>query len=58
MLAELAPPDFPLPIGVIRRVERPTFDASVRSQIDEITKDQGAGDLQRVLHSGQTWTVK
>ena len=58
MLAELAPPNFPLPIGVIRRVERPTFDASVRSQIAEITKDQGAGDLEQLLHSGQTWTVE
>jgi 2-oxoglutarate ferredoxin oxidoreductase subunit beta len=58
MLAELAPPNFPLPIGVIRRVERPTFDASVRSQIAEITKDQGAGELQKVLDSGQTWTVE
>ena len=58
MLAELAPPSFPLPIGVIRRVELPTFDASVRSQIAEITKDQGAGDLQQVLDSGQTWTVE
>ncbi len=58
MLAELAPPNFPLPIGVLRRVERPTFDASVRSQIAEITEDQGAGDLRKLLHSGQTWTVK
>ena len=58
MLAELAPPNFPLPIGVIRRVELPTFDASVRSQIAEITKDQGAGELQKVLDSGQTWTVE
>ncbi len=58
MLAQLAPPNFPLPIGVIRRVARPTFDASVRSQIAEIKKEQGAGDLEKLLHSGQTWTVK
>ncbi len=58
MLAELAPPHFPLPIGVIRREQAPTFDESVRAQIDQVTADQGIGDLQEALNAGQTWTVK
>ena len=58
MLAELAPPHFPLPIGVIRREQAPTFDESVRAQIDQVTADQGIGDLKEALHAGQTWTVE
>ena len=58
MLAELAPPHFPLPIGVIRREQAPTFDESVRAQIDQVTADRGIGDLQEALKAGQTWTVE
>jgi 2-oxoglutarate ferredoxin oxidoreductase subunit beta len=58
MLAELAPPHFPLPIGVIRREQAPTFDESVRAQIDQVTADQGIGDLEQALNAGQTWTVE
>jgi 2-oxoglutarate ferredoxin oxidoreductase subunit beta len=58
MLADLKPPDFPVPIGVIRRISRPTFDAAMREQIDEVTASKGAGDLTRLLRSGNTWTVE
>jgi len=58
LLAEMAPPDFPTPIGVIRSAERPTFDASVREQIHAVTRDKGRGDLRAALRSGNTWEVK
>jgi len=56
-LAQMAPPDFPVPIGVLRRVERPCFEREVRGQIQSITEKKGAGDLDAVLRSGTTWTV-
>jgi 2-oxoglutarate ferredoxin oxidoreductase subunit beta len=57
LLAEMAPPDFPTPVGVIRRAERPTFDASVREQVDAVTASKGRGDLRQALRSGNTWEV-
>jgi 2-oxoglutarate ferredoxin oxidoreductase subunit beta len=58
MLAEMAPPDLPVPIGVFRRIEQPTFETSVRAQIDRITAEKGPGDLRSVLRSGNTWDVE
>jgi 2-oxoglutarate ferredoxin oxidoreductase subunit beta len=57
MLASMAPPEFPMPVGVIRRVPRPTLEAGIRDQITEITEQRGKGDLRDALYSGNTWTV-
>jgi 2-oxoglutarate ferredoxin oxidoreductase subunit beta len=58
MLAEMQPPEFPVPVGVIRRVERPAFESEVHRQIDEVGEQLGKGDLQTLLNSGSTWEVK
>jgi 2-oxoglutarate ferredoxin oxidoreductase subunit beta len=58
MLSELGPPEFPVPVGVFRRVEAPAFDAAVRSQIERVTAERGAGDLERALRSGSSWVVR
>ncbi len=58
MLAEMQPPDWPMPVGVIRRIEAPAFDAAVRKQIDEVTADRGAGRLEDLIYSGNTWEVR
>jgi 2-oxoglutarate ferredoxin oxidoreductase subunit beta len=58
MLAEMQPPAFPVPVGVIRRTERPTFEVEVRRQIDEVTAQLGAGDLEKLLYTANTWEVK
>jgi 2-oxoglutarate/2-oxoacid ferredoxin oxidoreductase subunit beta len=51
-------PDFPVPVGVLRRVERPTHDALMTAQIDDAVAARGAGDLGKALNSGETWTVE
>ena len=58
MLAELEPPAFPVPIGVFRRVAAPTFEAGMRAQIEQVTRDKGRGDLAAALQRGTTWTIK
>jgi 2-oxoglutarate ferredoxin oxidoreductase subunit beta len=57
-LASLARPQFPIPIGVIRSVEQPTYEAVLQDQIDDAIARRGAGDLAALLHSGDTWTVE
>jgi len=56
-LAEMKPPAFPMPIGVLRRIEAPTVDAGIHAQIAEVTESKGAGDLKKILYSGNIWTV-
>ena len=56
-LASLQRPAFPLPIGVFRAVEKPTYEAMLQQQVDDAISKMGKGDLAELLHSGDTWTV-
>jgi 2-oxoglutarate/2-oxoacid ferredoxin oxidoreductase subunit beta len=56
-LASLQRPDFPLPIGVFRAVEKPTYDALLEQQVQSAVAKRGKGDLATLLNSGDTWTV-
>ncbi len=58
LLSRMAPPAFPTPIGVIRVAEKPTFDALMNYQIQDATAKAGEGDLEKLLHRGDVWTVK
>ncbi|MFZ9767432.1 MAG: 2-oxoacid:ferredoxin oxidoreductase subunit beta [Candidatus Limnocylindrus sp.] len=54
-------PDFPVPVGVFRRVPRPTHDQLLIAQIDgakAARAAKGPVDLQKLLASGETWTVE
>ncbi len=56
-LASLRRPNFPLPIGVFRAVEKPTYDAMLQGQVAGAVVKRGAGSLRDLLFSGDTWTV-
>ena len=58
ILSRMHWPDFPEPMGVIRAVERPTYEALVQQQIDEAIEQQGEGDLDALFMEGDTWTVE
>jgi 2-oxoglutarate/2-oxoacid ferredoxin oxidoreductase subunit beta len=45
------------PIGVFRDVQAPTYDELMAGQIEGAIARSGAGDLDALLHSGDTWTV-
>jgi 2-oxoglutarate/2-oxoacid ferredoxin oxidoreductase subunit beta len=57
MLATLQRPDFPMPVGVLRAVEKATYEDMLQSQVDSAIKQRGRGDLRALLHSGDTWTI-
>jgi 2-oxoglutarate ferredoxin oxidoreductase subunit beta len=56
-LAELAPPDFPVPLGVFRAVEAPSYDALSEELSLTARQRSGQGNLERLLASGTTWTI-
>lgn len=58
MLASLGLPDFPTPIGVIRKIQRPTYESLVSKQIDEAKAKKGDGSWKELLHGDSTWTVE
>ena len=57
LLTQLLYPEMPIPLGVLRAVEKTPYDALVAQQIAEVTAKRGAGDLKKLLHSGMTWKV-
>ena len=58
LLSRMVHPAFPEVIGVLRAVERPTFDDAVNSQIDSAIKAKGRGKLEDLFASDETWTVE
>ena len=53
-------PDFPVPVGVFRRVPRPTHDQLLVEQVETAKAARAAKgpvDLQKLLAAGETWTV-
>jgi 2-oxoglutarate/2-oxoacid ferredoxin oxidoreductase subunit beta len=45
------------PIGVFRAVERPVYDELMADQLETAKGKRGEGDLEALLHSGETWTI-
>ena len=58
MLAHIYWPEFPVPVGVIRNIDKPTHDQMLVEQLEQATAARGKGDLKRLLNAGETWTVK
>jgi 2-oxoglutarate ferredoxin oxidoreductase subunit beta len=50
-------PTGPTPIGVFRAVERPVYGEAMQEQLAEAQAKLGPGELEALLHSGDTWTV-
>jgi len=49
--------DGAVPLGVFRSVERPVYDDLMSEQLERAREQSGEGDLEALLHSGDTWTV-
>ena len=49
--------DGAVPLGVFRSVERPVYDDLMSEQLEAAREQSGEGDLEALLHSGDTWTV-
>jgi 2-oxoglutarate/2-oxoacid ferredoxin oxidoreductase subunit beta len=58
LLSRFEQPDFPVPIGVFRSVERPVYDSLAAGQLVSAKETRGEGDIMKMLYSGDTWEVK
>ena len=46
-----------VPVGVFRDVQRPVYDELMAEQLDRAVEQKGEGDLEALLHSGDTWQI-
>ncbi len=58
ILAEMEPPDFPVALGVLFCSPEESYEAAVYAQIDEAKEASGPAGIDKLLHSGHTWTVE
>lgn len=50
--------NLPTPIGVFRKVTKPTYDEELNEQINKVTQMKGKGKLKDLLYAANTWEVK
>ncbi len=58
ILSRMFWPEFPVPVGVLREVHRPTQSDLIEAQIEQAIAKSGPGDLTQALRAGETWTVE
>ena len=49
-------PDFPVPMGIIRQVESPTYGEKIEEQIKSQIEKKGVGNLEKLLRGNHVWT--
>ena len=57
ILSRMEPPEFPVPFGVFRSMERPSYDQMLQDQVVAAQKKAGPIDLQKLLNGNETWRV-
>jgi 2-oxoglutarate ferredoxin oxidoreductase subunit beta len=58
LLSRMDYPDYPVPVGVFRAVQRPTYEALLEKQVTDAIQAEGEGDLPALLRQGDTWEVE
>lgn len=56
-LARMGGDGLPTAIGVIRAVDRPTYDEGVQAQVQSAIEKHGRGDILNLLKNTDTWRV-
>ena len=58
LLAHFSYPEMPVPVGVFRDVQRPTYGDLLSAQIALAKEQRGEGDLATLLKGDSTWLVE
>jgi len=58
MLSRMEWPEYPVPLGVLRKVSRPTYEDLVHAQKEKMVATRGKGDISKLLRSGETWVIE
>ena len=58
LLSRMEWPEYPVPMGVLRAVHRPTYNDLMTQQIEQAIAAEGEGDLRDIFVEGDTWTVE
>jgi len=56
-LINMAPPEFPVALGVIRQVAAPVYDEEMVNQIAHVRENRKINCVDDLLKSGNTWEI-
>ena len=48
----------PVPFGVFRCIEKPTYDSMMNNQLKEVRQKKGEGKLKDILYTDEIWNVE
>ncbi len=57
ILADLFPPEFPVPVGVITDIDASVYEDVLLQQEQQALSARGPGDIAKLLTSGDTWKI-
>ena len=57
LLSRMNYPEFPVPVGIFRQVEHPTYESLVMDQVRAAQQARGVGKLKDLYSADETWTV-
>ncbi len=58
LLSGMSYPEFPVPLGVFRNIQKPTYEIMLSGQVQKSIDTFGQGDLEKLFNSGDTWVVE
>ena len=58
LLTRMDYPEFPVPMGVFRKIQKPTYEAMLGEQVEAVKAQKGKGDLMKLLKGPETWEVR
>jgi 2-oxoglutarate/2-oxoacid ferredoxin oxidoreductase subunit beta len=50
--------EVPRPFGIFQAIDRPRYEDEMEKQIDSAISKRGKGQLEKLLHSGDTWVIQ
>jgi 2-oxoglutarate ferredoxin oxidoreductase subunit beta len=57
ILGRMQYPEYPVPMGVFRAVQKPTYEDLLAGQISAAVEKKGPGSIEKLLNSGETWVI-
>ena len=57
LLTQMMHPEMPVPFGVFRAIEKPTYDDMLENQVQSAIKAKGKGTLKNLIYGAPTWKV-
>lgn len=56
LLSRMGPPDFPIPVGVFRAIDKPVYSQLLMEQVND-AQSRKMSDLEALFRQGESWDV-